>query len=575
MNMIKEPSDNPMKKIIISAIAVAFALILFVVYALITDYNAKNHYVSFDEYYEYISENVAYTTIGGTILNFSDDALPVVIDGEVHIPSDLVKKYIDEFIFWDGERLVITTSDEVMRLTEGFIAVDGEAFIHADFVMERYDVEIAYNEQFGIITVDLKTEARKVAEISAKTARLRYSPDIKSSIFEKLEKGTHLFIYENDKNESEFVLVRSMETGVVGYVNKEELGNFEEIAANPRPVAEIAFAKPIEGKINLIWDMISFVDANKNEDKRIVREGLDVLSPTWFSFDLSSLNGDIISVADKSYVDWAHEQGYQVWALITDNFDSDVCRHIMSDTTKREHTINQLVAFVDELGLDGINIDFEMVHADHGSFYIQFLRELAPPLHNRGLYLSVDMYVPSASSMHYNRRAAGITADYIMIMAYDEHWGSCPTAGPVASIGFVEKGVLDTLEEVSKEKVILGLPYYVRIWTETPMGDGTVTVKSNDFAMSSEGKSFGLDVFHENNAQFLWDEGAACYYAECNVEENGVTVRKRVWNEEERSISEKLKIAVKYDLAGVAGWRRNLENDNIWPLILKEFKNLQ
>ena len=103
--------------------------------------------------------------------------------------------------------------------------------------------------------------------------------------------------------------------------------------------------------------------------------------------------------------------------------------------------------------------------------YVQFIRELSVACREKGLVLSVDNYVPAAYNSFYNRREQGIVADYVIIMGYDEHYaGGEP--GSVASIGYVNQGIADTLADVPKEKLINAVPFYTRLWTEK---DGSCT----------------------------------------------------------------------------------------------------
>ena len=64
-----------------------------------------------------------------------------------------------------------------------------------------------------------------------------------------------------------------------------------------------------------------------------------------------------------------------------------------------------------------------------------------------GIILSVDNYVPTASSDHYDRAEQGVFADYVVIMGYDEHYAGSEEAGSVASIGYVQQGIEKTLSE--------------------------------------------------------------------------------------------------------------------------------
>jgi spore germination protein YaaH len=152
-------------------------------------------------------------------------------------------------------------------------------------------------------------------------------------------------------------------------------------------------------------------------------------------------------------------------------------------------------------------------------------------------------------------------------MGYDEQWSTSPVSGPNASIGFVRYAVANTLREVPPDKLILGIPFYVRVWREETGDDGAVSVTSRSYSMDRAYRQFV-----DNGAVFEWDDETAHYYAEYTAAEGGRDTLYRVWLEEERSMEEKLKAADINGLAGVASWRRGLEKENVWGLIYRYMK---
>jgi spore germination protein YaaH len=273
----------------------------------------------------------------------------------------------------------------------------------------------------------------------------------------------------------------------------------------------------------------------------------------------------MISIADLGYINRAHENGYQVWPLISDEEDGEVCAQIMSDQNKRENAIKQILAYVSMFGLDGINIDFERVREEDVEYFHQFLRELWPMLREQGVILSVDTFIPSAWSMYYNRGEIAKTADYVCVMTYDENtYGG--TSGPNASIGFVETGVVNMLNEVPKEKLIMGIPYYTRVWIEEEV-NGEIS-----YDIRSLGMNYAYRMFTENGAEFEWLEDMGCYYGEFDTVEDGRQLKYRTWLEDERSMAIKLDLVDKYDVAGVAAWVWGLEKEEIWSLLEERLK---
>ena len=206
-----------------------------------------------------------------------------------------------------------------------------------------------------------------------------------------------------------------------------------------------------------------------------------------------------------------------------------------------------------QVGIDGINVDFEKISKDCGVHYIQFIRELSVKCRQNGIVLSVDNYVPKGYNQQYNRKEQGVMADYVIIMGYDEHYVGSEEAGSVASLPWVEKGIQDTIAEVPAQRVINAVPFYTRLW------------KTEAGSLSSEaiGMDTAQEVVNTNNAQVYWDSDVSQNYG--SFEKDGCTYQ--IWIEDSQSIAAKVQLVQKYNLAGVAAWKLGFENSSIWQVI--------
>ena len=496
---------------------------------------------------------------------------PKLIDNIIYIPVDFIFEYVDKYIYWDGQEniLVITTQDKVIRMKpyekDYYIngrrlscetpisMIRGVAYVPEDIVMLNYDVRISRDADNKLVIVDYTGREHKEGIIASKIARVRYEADKESPLAATISKGDKVCVYGETEG---FTKIR-LQNGVTGYVETKQLDKVNIVPAEVEQDTALVDEPLFEGDVCVVWDQVFNTTANRNEWRYVKPYGVDVLSPTWFSFDEEKLDGKIIDIGDKGYVEWAHENGIQVWGLLSDNFKESVSSSVLTSTAVRGDVIKQLLALAQKYGLDGINIDFEQVRYEDASLFIQFLRELYPVMRENNLILSVDMYVPKPFNIYYNRTEAAKASDYIIIMGYDEYWSTSPEAGPVASIGFAEDGIIETLKEVPKDKIILGVPVFTRIWK-----DAAGVISSSAYSMQD-----GLDIFVDAGAEFTWLEDKGCYYSEYEVEEDGITVKYMIWLEDERSLSEKLKLVDKYDIAGVAVWKRGLEKDFVWELI--------
>jgi spore germination protein YaaH len=290
-------------------------------------------------------------------------------------------------------------------------------------------------------------------------------------------------------------------------------------------------------------------------------KGVNVLSPTWFR--LSDNEGNLESLASIDYVNYCHSQGVEVWALVSNLEKKDVSTaEVLTHTSKRQNLVNQIVAKAIQYNLDGINLDFEELGpSEVGDAYIEFVRELSLKCENNGIVLSVDNYVPTEYTSFYNRAEQAEFADYVVIMGYDEHY-SGSDAGSVASLSWVRQGVTDTLQEVPADQVILGMPFYTRIW-ELTASEGSDTydqVSSQAYSMRD-----AENFVSANGATKTWLDDCGQNYVEFST---GSKLYK-IWLEDSSSAEARLKVMDENHLAGASFWRLGLETSDIWDTILK------
>lgn len=525
----------------------------------------------------------------GTVLILKDIPIslsnpPFEKDSEIYLPVDFVKDNMDKYIFWENEskKLTITTENKVIKMkTDELTAYvnnqpleldipikieNNTAYIPATLLESLYYFNITYSKATDIVMVDYKDQPKTTAKLKSKTQVVRSEPNIKAPIIKDLKKGDEVIIYTSDTLDDKWTKIRTND-GIVGYINSKSVENINQIPAVEKEIIQTPESwKPTDGKINLVWDLVTNYDSSVNPSRLIARDGLDVVSPTWFEF--ADESGNIKNIANKNYIKWAHENGYKVWALFGNKyegaFNSKMTHDVLTNTEARENMIKQILALASMYELDGINIDFEELASEDGDYFLQFIRELMPFARQQGLTISVDVYVPRPHTQHYKRSELAKIVDYIIVMAYDEHWGTSPESGSVASINWVREGIEDSLDEqIPNEKLIMGIPYYTRLWSEQKQDNGKIKVSSKSYGMDMSKK-----VLKDNNVEPEWDNETAQYYAEYN--KNDITYK--MWLEDERSITEKLKLVKEFDLAGIAGWQRMLASESVWDILKQNLK---
>lgn len=507
-------------------------------------------------------------------------------DGHVYLDYNAVRQYLNQRFYWDANENILryTTESDVISVNAGensymvgkknntteyaIVKVDGEAvYLALEFVQQYTNIDFAVNAEPNRVLITAAWGEISRADVKKKTA-IRVKGGIKSPIVADVEKGSRVTVIDSGDEWSRVCT----EDGMIGYLKNNKLGEVQGETIS-RSFEEPQFTHLLkEGPVSLGWHQVTSPEANDRVANILqATKGINVISPTWFY--LNDNAGNIYSLASRDYVTYCHEQGVEVWGLISNLENPEVdTTYVMTHTSTRDYLTNQIIAAAIEYNLDGINLDFEALSSEAGDAYVQFIRELSIKCENNDLVLSVDNYVPTSYTEFYNRAEQAVFADYIIIMAYDEHYSGSEDIGSVSSIGFVQNGVKNTLKEVPAEQIILGLPFYSRIWELTPKeGSGEdVQSASEDyvpytFTCSEEGMQTTEDICTGNGAKMVWSEEDGQYVAEYESEGK----RHKVWMENEESLEQKLKVMKENNLAGAAYWKLGLERPAAWDTIIK------
>ena len=487
------------------------------------------------------------------------------IDGRLYLPQEFIADNINVGFYYDKESDATLYSDtsyiyafkknqndysddtgKIYTMDYSVIRdVDGECFIAWDYVAERTDCEYQYASEPDRLNVTLKSEAKQCVT-AGKKAAVRYRGGIKSPVLEYVSKGDRLE-YVDDIDE--WIKVTTV-SGYTGYVKKSEVSDTFEYVREQKAVEEHNFLLKNE-KITLAWFQVSGTAGNSSIDNNMSTiSGVNVIAPTWYS--VTDESGNMSSYASADFVSKMHQRGIDVWALVSD-FDTNVdFAQLYSSKAARTNMVNKLVGEAKSYGFDGINLDYENIKSAYAKDYLQFVRELSVVCERNGIVLSTDNYKPEAYNRCYNLKEQSKFVDYVIVMAYDEHYAGTD-AGSVASLPFVKEAVEDTVQLVGKEHVIAGIPFYTRIWTTT---DGNTTSRA-------VGMQAAIDQLNSDGQVVLWNDDCGQYVASYTV---GSSTRQ-IWFEEEKSIEAKMQVIQQENTAGVACWKLGLEKSTVWSVI--------
>ena len=544
------------KPVIAVAVLVILVAILGIVTHVVMKYIPSSEKMDLNEYYGEMADGEIALVIGTEKLEERG-----LVDGDrVYLPLDVVNTYLNQRYYWDSanQQILYATPSELTSASASSEAgdkvwvKDDKVYLNLTYVQEYTDLDAYITKDPYRIAIQYKFKNVKTVTVKKNTS-IRYRGGIKSAILTSVKKGTKLRLIEEMENWDQV----ATDDGYIGYIDKKKVGEAEKTKFERSFNREQYSYLTMDSKINMVWHQVTSTDANAYfADATANMTGVNVISPTWFY--LTDTSGNIASIASADYVSQAHEKGLQVWGLI-DNFTQEVSTtETLSSTAARQNIISQLIQAAKDVGMDGINVDFESLSEDVGTHFLEFLRELSIECHKNNLVLSVDNPVPEDFTSHYDRAEQGRVVDYVIIMGYDEHYvGS--EAGSVASLPWVEQGIQDTLDEVPAKRVINAIPFYTRLWRTT---GGNVTSEAIGMDQAQQ-------TIAENNVETYWDKTTSQNYGKYDIDNSTY----QIWLEDAQSVAEKVKLVSKYDLAGVSAWKLGFENNGIWQVISDNLNN--
>ena len=558
-------NNKAVKYISVLVLLIAFIIATLTIWGV--RYSPTRERTSLYSYYK-VSGNEAALFVNGE--RSETDKAALFDNGHFYILlSELKSRLDDGYVFDDSENILrYATADQVISVKKGdsfytygrnkedigekivIMGDGGKPYVAVDFADKFTDFSYRTGRKPYRLVIDKAGYKRKTTTISRDTEVRRFGGP-KSRILANVKKGTRAVVVQSYGKWSQILT----NDGILGCVLDSTLGEISTRTSGKRLDARKYNHISMDSKVNLVWHQVTNKTANSGVDHVLAADkGINVISPTWFR--ISDNDGGLSDIGSLDYVKKCHEKGVQVWALFSNFENKDVdSTSVLNHTSSRDNLVNNMIAKAIAYGLDGINVDFEQISTDAKDGYVEFIKELSIKCENNDLVLSVDNYSPTASSLHYNRKVQAMYADYLIVMAYDEHYAGGGEAGSNASISFVKKAVSESLKEVPKEQLILGMPFYSRIW------------KNKDGALSTQtiGMKSVSDYIKSHNAQETWRDDLGQNYVEFSDD----TATYQLWVEDQKSLALKLNVMKEKDLAGGAFWKEGLEDDSIWDIIGK------
>ncbi|MNW37356.1 putative sporulation-specific glycosylase YdhD [compost metagenome] len=300
--------------------------------------------------------------------------------------------------------------------------------------------------------------------------------------------------------------------------------------------------------IQLGWQYNQSTEAYEHS---VMNSNINTLSPRWF---YTEKNGQLANYADHNLLDWADKNNKQLWPMLGNHSDASLTHDLLSSPSKVTALIQQITTAANTYELDGIVMDFENVNAEDRQQLTAFVRKLSAQLHEHGAVLAICVSPDQGSewTAAFDYRALGSSADYIILMGYDEHWAGRADPGSVSSLPWLRQGLTRLLASVPADQVILGLPLYTRDWAVTP-------TQSTDFVtdITLNEQVLRLPLM---TGRLYWNEALGQYQGDYMVK----TQKHKLWLEESRSLGLKYMLGTEAGIRGFAYWYTGAAGDDVW-----------
>ena len=496
----------------------------------------------------------------------------LIKDDIIYLSEADIANFFDKHIYYDeGTEKIITTYEK--KIAEiGFeenviningsdkeiyahaIRENGEVYLPVSEMADVYDVEIQSIPETKVITMDSLDREQKRAIVNKDTA-VKSSTNFIARTVDRVEKGEAVIVVSTD---GKYSRIRTSD-GKIGIIKSNRLENEFTIRE------DMEEEKQVDGKVNLTWDYFSeYVSAPDRSGTTI--EGVNVVSPSFFYLDTDGELKENVGSEGQAYIEWAHNNGYKVWPMVSNavaaNESLDITSNIMNSYESRKKLIENIVEKCVEYDLDGINIDFENMYAEDKDMYSRFIIELTPRLKEIGMVTSVDVTAPDGAdtwSLCFDRNVIGDVADYIIFMAYDQNGTSSLKPGTTAGYNWVQLNLTKFLqtEAIEPEKLILGIPFYTRVWTTDSDGD---IISRNTVDMKD------IDSVIPEGVEKTWNDELKQNYVEYMDGSN----KRQIWIEDIESLKAKVSLVIENNLAGVASWQKDMESNDVWQMLESE-----
>ena len=234
--------------------------------------------------------------------------------------------------------------------------------------------------------------------------------------------------------------------------------------------------------------------------------------------------------------------------LVNEQWEHDLLARNIADEQHRQNLIRALTSFVEGNKFAGICVDFEEPPTTSQANLLTFMQELHTTFAAKNLL--VVQAVPF-DDPDWNYKAYSAASDYLILMAYDQHWTGSD-AGPVAAQDWFEQKLIARMRDLDASKTIIALGNYGYNWNDANKDVDEVTFQE------------ALITARESSAAPAFDSATRNPYFEYDEEDNS---HHKVWFLDAVTAYNQMRAASGYKPAGFGIWRLGSEDPSVWSIL--------
>ena len=315
----------------------------------------------------------------------------------------------------------------------------------------------------------------------------------------------------------------------------------------PAPV--VPTTRPLSVGFFINWDESSYESLKRNLDH------LDWVIGEWSHLqDVPGGANPLVTDVHIPALNWIRLTRPEVRILpmvqnvVDGKWDGDLLARAIADEPHRQLLINALTSFVQDNKFGGICVDFEEPPEAAQANLLTFMQELHAAFSAKSLLVTQAVPFDDAD---WNYKSYAAASDYLIVMAYDQHWvGS--DAGPVAAQGWFEQNLIARMRELDAARTIIALGNYGYDWNDADDKVDEVTFQE------------ALITARDSNATPSFDPTTRNPYFEYDDDDDS---HHKVWFLDAVTAYNQIRAASGYRPAGFAIWRLGSEDPSIWSLL--------